>query len=338
MIYNQKHKMTTVAVIIVNYNAGHLLAECLKSLDAQTIRPSRVLVMDNGSRDGSFEHCRADFHWVEFHALNDNLGFAKANNLAVELLTDCEWIALLNPDAFAEPRWIEAFMDCAHRHPDVDTFASCMVSADRPDIIDGAGDAYRIDGVAWPRFKEMVISSVPIGDHEVFSPCAGAGFYRRSRFLELGGFCERYFCYHEDVDLGFRLRSLGTRCVLVRDAVVRHVGSAISGKGSDFSVYHVQRNIVWTFVRNMPDGYFWLYLPAHLLLNVASLLYFLIYCRRSVVWRAKRDAVKALPQVWEERRRIQAGRRVSAETVVAAMEHGTILSSIVPKLMKRLGA
>jgi len=325
-----------VAVIIVNYNAGAMLRECLLSLQAQSERPARVLVMDNGSHDDSMELCQAAFPWVEFHRLNANLGFARANNIAVELVSDCEWIALLNPDAFPDKRWLQVFIENARQYPEFDTFASCMVSADGSDVLDGTGDCYRVDGIAWPRYQGVSLSKLPQGIEEVFAPCAGAGFYKRAAFKEVGGFSERYFCYHEDVDLGFRLRLHGSRCRFLRDAIVRHVGSAITGKGSDFSVYHVQRNLVWTYFRNMPAPYVWLYLPAHFLVNIGSLLWFTLYWRRWIVLKAKKDAVKALPSIWRERKQIQADRHVPVRLLMGAMEHGTILSSVFPKLIKRL--
>ena len=328
--------MSRVAVIVVNYNAGNMLHECLAALEAQTLRPARVLVMDNGSHDGSLDRCQTDFPWAECHRLNANLGFARANNLAVELVSDCEWIALLNPDAFPDRRWLQVFMESASGNPEIDTFASCMVRADGSNIVDGAGDCYRVDGVAWPRYMGESVSRLPPNIQDVFAPCAGAGFYRRRAFVEAGGFSERYFCYHEDVDLGFRLRLRGCHCRFLRDAIVRHVGSAIAGKGSDFSIYHTQRNMVWTYFRNMPAPYLWIYLPAHFLENVGSVLWFSLYWRRSIAWQAKRDAFRALPEIWRERRSIQAGRRVPARLVLKCMERGTMLSSIFPKVLKRL--
>jgi len=328
--------MSRVAVIIVNYNAGDMLRECLAALEAQSVRAARVLVMDNGSHDNSIEQCQDAFPGVEFHRLNANLGFAKANNLAVEIVSDCDWIALLNPDAFPDKRWLQVFIESARQYPEFDTFASCMVSADGSDVLDGTGDCYRIDGIAWPRYQGVPISKLPQDIEDVFAPCAGAGFYKRAVFKEVGGFSERYFCYHEDVDLGFRFRLHGSRCRFLRDAIVRHVGSAITGKGSEFSVYHVQRNLVWTYFRNMPAPYVWLYLPAHFLVNFGSLLWFTLYWHRWIVWKAKKDALKALPSIWCERKRIQADRRVPVRLLLGSMEQGTVLSSVFPKLVKRL--
>ena len=159
-------------------------------------------------------------------------------------------------------------------------------------------------------------------ESEVFAPCAAAALYRRAAFEEIGGFDERFFCYFEDVDLGFRLRLRGHRCVYVPDAIVRHVSSALSGYRSDFAVYHGERNAVWTFVKNMPGPLFWFYLPQHLALNLAALGYYPWRGQGRVVWRAKRDAMLGLPAALRERRAVQQQRRVEWRALRRAMVRG----------------
>ncbi len=326
-----------VAVIIVNYNGGTMLRDCLRALERQTRKPSRVLVMDNASTDGSVEDCRPLFPWVEFHVLAKNVGFARANNLGVDLVSDCSRVALLNPDAFAQPSWLEAFARRASQFPDTSTFASCMLWAQDTSIVDGAGDAYRVDGLAWPRHQGGSAARLPREAEEVFSPSAGAGFYRRSAYLDVGGLCERYFCYYEDVDLGFRFRLLGHKCRFLPDAVVHHVGSALTGKGSAFSVYHAHRNFVWTYLRNMPGYLVWVYLPAHLAANLASIAVFVRKGQGAVILRAKWHALTGLLQTLRERRRIQAGRTVSPDAVRAAMQRGNLFVWVYRKALTLAG-
>ena len=142
--------------------------------------------------------------------------------------------------------------------PDVAAFASQMRLDATPDRLDGAGDSYHVSGRAWRNGHNAPAADWPAGEHEVFAPCAAAALYRRAAFEEVGGFDESYFCYFEDVDLGFRLRLHGYRSLYVPSSVVRHVSSALSGYRSDFAVYHGERNSVWTFVKNMPAPLFWL--------------------------------------------------------------------------------
>ena len=137
----------------------------------------------------------------------------------------------------------------------------------------------------------------------------------------MDGFDEDFFCYFEDVDLGFRLRLAGHRCLLVPDAVVYHVGSATTGgQHGDFAVYHGHRNLVWTYVKNMPGALFWLLLPAHIALNLVTIVWFSLRGQGAVILKAKRDALCGLPRMWKKRRDIQKYRTASAVEIWKALD------------------
>ena len=113
-----------VAVVVVNLNGAAVLDRCLDALARQTVRPARMIVVDNASTDGSADGLEARHPGVEVVRLDENVGFAAGNNLAVKLADDCEWVALLNPDAFAEPKWLERLLAVAHAHPKYSFFGS----------------------------------------------------------------------------------------------------------------------------------------------------------------------------------------------------------------------
>lgn len=316
--------MPRTAVIIVNFNAGPLLKDCLRSLARQTLRPSRVIIADNASTDDSLSGLEEALPGVEVLRLDKNAGFAAANNAAVRNAADCELIALLNPDAFPEPDWLKLLVESARAHPECSSFASCLVRFADRERLDGAGDAFHVSGSPWRVARGKNFTEVRIKAEEVFSPCAAAALYRRDAYLEAGGFDENLFCFLEDVDLGFRLRLLGHRCLLVPHAVTYHIGSAITGSSSAFAVYHGHRNLVWVWIKNMPWPLLWLYLPQHLLLNLVSML---LYCGRGMgrtILKAKWDALKGVPGVLRIRRRVQATRRVSAAHLLGQMERGIL--------------
>ncbi len=310
----------TIAVLIVNWNGGDLLRRCLESLDRQRRRPEHIVVVDNASTDESLQ--LADLRRVELIRLPTNVGFARANNLAARAARRFDALALLNPDAFAEPGWLEALASAADREPTAASFASQMRLVAAPEILDGAGDSYHVSGRAWRNGHGVPGSQWPAADSEVFAPCAAAALYRREAFEEVGGFDEQFFCYFEDVDLGFRLRLRGYRCVYVHGAVVEHISSGLTGYRSDFAVYHGERNAVWTFVKNMPGPLFWLYLPQHLALNIAALFFYPWRGQGRVVWKAKLDALRGLAQVLARRRLVQGMRRTDARTIRRAMTGG----------------
>lgn len=301
-----------VSVVIVNWNGELFLEKCLIALLAQTVKPNEIILVDNASTDCSLEILR-NFPTVRLLAMDQNTGFARGNNLAIEVVsTESKWIALLNPDAFAEPRWLEELLVAAERNPSFDVFGSKLVNATEPSLLDGTGDAYHVSGLVWRRGHGTPVLSNTGDEQELFSPCAAAALYRRSVLQNAGGFDEDYYCYVEDVDVGFRLRLAGYRCLYVPQSVAQHVGSGTTGgQHSDFAVYHGHRNLVWTFVKDMPGILFWLFLPLHVLLNLVSIIWFVLRGQGRVILRAKRDAIRGLPKMWRKRREIQKNRVTS---------------------------
>jgi GT2 family glycosyltransferase len=313
-----------VSVIIVNWNGERFLERCLTALQAQTVRPHEIILVDNASSDGSLAIARR-FPEVRIMALDSNTGFARGNNLAIASAdARSAWIALLNPDAFAAPDWLETLLQAARTRSDYAVFASRLVDAADPQRLDGDGDAYHLSGLVWRIGHGHPVSRQPDQPHEVFSACAAAALYRRDALNAVGGFDEDYFCYVEDVDLGFRLRLAGHRCLLVPQSVAHHVGSGTTGgQHSDFALYHGHRNLVWTFVKNMPPALFWLLLPLHLALNLFSIAWFAWRGHGKVMLRAKRDALCSLPVMWQKRRQIQRTRTATVNEIRQHLETGT---------------
>jgi GT2 family glycosyltransferase len=298
-----------VGAIIVTYNSWTYLQRCVEAIRLQTTPFHRIIIIDNASDTPLAESGLALPRQFEFIRNDHNSGFAAANNRAVNALDDCDWIALINPDAFIASDWLEKLQDAAKQNPDFSFFGSTLLMADRPDMLDGTGDIYHMSGLAWRDGHGTARIDAPTIDHEVFSPCAAAALYRRDTFLNAGGFDEDFFCYMEDVDLGFRLRLAGHRCMQIPSAVAHHIGSATSGgQHSDFATYYGHRNLVWTYVKNMPTPLFWMLLPLHLLLNVMTIVAIAMRGQTRTIWRAKLDALRGLPRAWRKRGEIQRAR------------------------------
>jgi GT2 family glycosyltransferase len=311
-----------VAVVIVNLNGGKLIRRTLDALALQSLAPARVIVVDNASTDGSTESLDRSYESVELIRLEQNAGFAGGNNVGIRAADDCDWIVLLNPDAFPEPPWLETMLRTAERHPEYSFFGSSLVLADDPTRLDGTGDVYHVGGLAFRRDHGRPVAKVKRESGEIFSPCAAAALYRRDALLEVGGFDESYFCYLEDLDLAFRLRFRGHRCLYVPEAVCLHMGSALTGRTSDFTIYHSHRNLVWTFVKNMPRPLLWLYLPQHLLVNVVAVLAYSVLGQGRAILSSKRDALRGLPRVLAERHALQRERKVGARDLRRLMGKG----------------
>lgn len=308
-----------VSVVIVNFNAGAWLQKCLDSLARQTYTNFEALILDNGSTDFSLKSLILPDERFVIHELGQNLGFAAANN-AGAWVAKGKWLATLNPDAFPEPDWLDELITATSNYPDVVMFGSTQWQHDQPGVLDGAGDCMSFFGLAWRGgFGQPWVGAPPHG--EVFSPCAAAALYKTDAFKTAGGFCERLFCYNEDVDLGFRLRLMGHRAIQVSRAQVRHVSGG-SSEGGEFATYHGHRNAFWVNIINTPWPLLPLTLFAHIFAETALLIAKLPgtfagknRAENRVVWRAMaRGFYHSLFHgrwAWRERAKIQSKRKAS---------------------------
>jgi len=248
-----------ISVVIANHNGEKHLGPCLDSLADQARAPERVIVVDNGSEDGSAGLAKGHRLSPELIELGGNFGFAKAVNAGIKASADCDAVALLNNDARADRGWIKAGEQAMKRFPLVSMFASLMLQWSEREVVDSAGDLYKRDGRPRPRGRGRPAADYSAGC-EVLSACAGAAFYRSSLFNEVGLFEESFFSYLEDVDLGLRARSYGHVCLYVPEARVYHLGAGTDlgdrpgGKAVDSAerVRWIARNRLRLLWRNWP--------------------------------------------------------------------------------------
>lgn len=302
-----------VSVIIVNFNSGERLRRCLDCLAVQTYRAFEVIVVDNKSADNSLDIARTHALAPAIIEAGSNLGFAAANNLAAARASG-EWLAMLNPDAYARADWLQRLVEASERHPHADAFGSTQLNAANPAMLDGAGDCFHIFGVAYRGGYGQPAAHAP-AEGECFAPCAAAALYRKSAFRALGGFDERFFCYNEDVDLGYRLRLAGGAAVQAPLAVVLHEGSGVTGRHSEFTIYHGHRNRLWTHYKNTPALLFAIGFPGHVLLNMYLFVRFCFAGGARAYARAMRDAILGAGAFRQDRRRLAAQRRARVRDI-----------------------
>jgi N-acetylglucosaminyl-diphospho-decaprenol L-rhamnosyltransferase len=319
--------MPKISVIVINYNSGERLHRCLDCLAEQSFTDFETIVVDNASTDDSATAAEVCPLATELIKSKTNLGFATGNNLAARQARG-DWLAFLNPDAYAAPDWLETLFSATIEFPFADAFGSTQIDALDPRKLDGAGDAYHAFGLPYRGHFGWPVESLP-PDGEVFAPCAAAALYRRHVFEKLGGFEERFFCYGEDVDLAFRLRLMGGRVVQVAGARVLHEGSGITGKRSDFTIYHGHRNRIWTFYRNMPTPLLIGLAPFHIAVNIYLLIRFLFCGVAGAYLRALKDAVGGLPAMSPSRHAIQRSRKISLSALIGELTWSPL------KLMRR---
>jgi hypothetical protein len=299
-----------VSIVVLNYNGKAHLTALLESLARQTRRDFILVVVDNGSHDGSVELLTAaarqtglDLRLIRNAA---NRGFAPACNQGIAA-TRTPWVVMLNNDTRPEPAWLERLMATVAAQPDLGMVASKLLRAQQPDQIDSAGIALDWTGIAWDWRGGAVDTPAETDLVEVFGPCGGAALYARRMLEDLGGFDEDYFAYLEDVDLAWRGRLAGWRCVLQPQARVLHAHSGTLGDASPLKRYLLARNKVWLLAQNYPNPWFVRYSPLIVGYDLLATAYGILRRGDLASLRGRLAGLAGLPRAWAKRRRVLAG-------------------------------
>jgi GT2 family glycosyltransferase len=289
---------TLVSVIIVNWNGRHWLEQCLPTLQTQTFTDFEVVVVDNGSDDGSVAWLQSRWPSVRLLALPENVGFAPANNLGIQA-TDSPFVVTLNNDTLAEPDWLEAMVTTV-TDPAIGMVACQMLMWQQPDRLDSAGIEIDWAGIAWNRGAGQPAHSLA-HSADVFGPCAGAALYRRQMLNEVGCFDEDFFAFYEDVDLAWRAQQAGWRCRYQPQACVRHWHSATAGQNIPQKTFLLGRNKLWSIMKNYPwPALIWAW-PFILGYDGMAVSYQCVRQRNLAALRGRLAALKAASHMWGKR-------------------------------------
>lgn len=323
----------TVSVIVVSYNGQVWLERCLGAAVAQLEPGDELILVDNASTDDSVDFVRRTFPRVQIVEASANLGFAAGNNAGVRAAGG-EYVALLNNDAAPQPGWLAALRQTLDAEPDAAMAASLVVYMHDPGIVDSAGDGLTRWGGAFKRDHGLPVGASE-APRDTFGVCGAACLIRRRVFEAVGGFDEAFFAVYEDVDLSYRVRLAGHRSVFVRDAVVRHAGSATLGRLSDFAILHGQRNLEWMYWKNTPAPLLVVTLPGHVLYMLAAAVYFAGQGRFRVFVRAKWQALRGGRRVLRQRRDLHRSRRIAAWPLWKSMERRWMVLKLREKRFDR---
>lgn len=237
-------------VVIPNYNGISYLKGCLDSLQAQTTRDFSVLVVDNGSTDGSYELIER-YPEVNRIRFEENRGFCGAVNAGIAA-ADSEYVILLNNDTRVKERFVEKLIEAIEKDPGIFSVSAKMLDMNRPERVDDAGDLYCALGWAFARGKGKPADGYTVCC-SIFSACGGAAIYRKAVFDRIGMFDEKHFAYLEDLDIGYRARIYGYRNLYEPEAEALHAGSGFSGsRYNEFKVNLSSANSVYVIGKNMP--------------------------------------------------------------------------------------
>lgn len=301
-----------ISVIIPNWNGRTYLEKCLSSLRNQEYLDFEVVVVDNGSTDGSVEFLHRYFPETRVIAFGENRGFAKAVNEGIRQAKG-EYVLLLNNDVEADPRLFSQLHDAMAHLGEADFYACRMMDFYQRELIDGAGDGFPRKGKAF-RIGHGVKFGPPFDQgRRVFGACAGAGFYKKELFGKVGLFDEDFFAYHEDADWNFRANLMGYRCFYIPGAVVYHIGSGTTGGlYNELTVLHNVRNMIHVIIKDLPAYLLLKYLPWIVWGQIESFLRFcVVQGYRGAYLKGLSSAIRGSGKMFKKRKKIQRKRRIS---------------------------
>lgn len=244
--------MEKVTVVIPNYNGMKYVENCFTSLSQQKGCSFAVIMVDNGSTDGSLDYVREHFPWVEVVALPKNTGFCHGVNVGIQA-AKTPYVLLLNNDTAVQEGFIKHLTESIEKSPKRFSVQAKLVDMKEPTVIDDAGDLYCALGWAFALGKGKNAASYYTKEKRVFAACGGAAIYRRDVFERIGYFDENHFAYLEDIDIGYRARLYGYENWYEPKALVHHAGSGSTGsKHNAFKVKMSSKNSVYLVYKNMP--------------------------------------------------------------------------------------
>lgn len=255
-----------VSIVIVNWNGIKYLKMCLISIFKQTYYNYEIILVDNCSIDDSIEYVRTIHPQVKIIKLDDNYGFAKANNIGIhEAFKEptVEYIVTLNNDTMVDKYWLSCLVDVMEDDESIGSAQSKILFLHEKNMVNNVGITIYKDGSASNRGiyeKNIEYNNV----EEIFGTCAASAIYRRKALIDVGLFDEEFFAYMEDVDLAWRLRLNNWKSFLVPNSIVYHVHSA-SSSSSKFKLFLINRNLILVLIKNLPLKYIF-YFPINFFL------------------------------------------------------------------------
>jgi len=302
----------SVSAVVLTYDGRELLEVVLPSLFAQTQPALEVIVVDNGSSDGTADWLRAEWPAVHVVSIPRNVGVAAALNRGVAAARG-EYVALLNNDLELATDWLAEMVAGLDRHPDAASVACKLRSYQDRERLDGTGDVLTRRLVAFRRGGGELDVGQYDSEEEILTPTAGAALYRASALARVGPFDESFWAYFEDVDWGLRAQLAGLHSWYLPRALAYHMGGATTGgdRNPFYLVLH-HRNRIGLMVKDLPLSVLARNAPAIAREQAGTL----VHCARNgtlrLYLRAWLGALRRLPGWLRARWRIQRGRHISA--------------------------
>lgn len=320
------------AAVILNWNGLEMTKQCLRSLFLCSYPDLKIILVDNGSQDYEADQLEKIFgHTINLIRLQKNLGFAEGNNIGIRVAIQdgAKYVCLLNNDTTVNPNFLDALVAAAELNNSIAMVAPTMRSMKNPSVIDNLGITLTLSGLSFNRKTEK---------WRMFCPSGGAVLYRCSALLDVAEgnnfFDPTYFAYVEDLDLGFRLLWRGYRPAYASQAVVSHRGSGSTSPMSDFALYYSQRNLLLTWVKNLPSQHILKYGWLMLIVQFGHALLSMRRRKLNIMLRGDFAAIRLLPQLIQKRNAILQNRKVDFKTIKNLIEPKIVMAAYLRQILR----
>ena len=262
----------SVSIIILNYNSGSLLLQCIESIFKSDYGDYEIIVIDNASKDNSHKKCKEKFPHIVLIENKENLGYCEGNNLGIKRSRG-DFLVILNPDTIVDKNWLKELISAYH-HFGEGLYQPKLLSLDGNSEINSAGNMIQIFGFGYSRGKGEMDDGKYDQPQQIGYPSGACLFTSKKLIEELGYFEPFLFAYHDDLDLGWRAAKIGINSYYIPSALVYHKES-YNFKWSSEKFYLLERNRHYCLLAHYSKRTYYKILPYLILVEIAILFFYL---------------------------------------------------------------
>ncbi len=303
-----------VSIVILNYNAGNLLLECVDSIFKTNYEHYEVIVVDNASKDSSHKKCKEEFPKIHLIENKENLGYCEGNNVGIRQAKG-NYTVILNPDTIVDPNWLKELIVAYKTYGDGLYQPKFLTTSDRS-VLMSTGNMIQLFGFGFSRGKgELDLGQFE--QNETIGYASGTCLFTSTNLLrKLGMFDPFLFAYHDDLDLGWRAALQGIKSHYVPKSIVYHPPEGFSFKWSPYKFYLLERNRQYCILTHYSRSTFYKLLPYLILVDVAIFFFYLRKRMLRLKIKASLDIIKNRRAIKQRYLEIQNDRKVNDRKIV----------------------
>ena len=262
-----------VSIIILNYNAGKLIEECVDSIYQSNYKNFEIILVDNNSKDESHVKCKEKFPLINLIANKENLGYCEGNNVGIRVANG-KFVIVLNPDTIVEPNWINELLQGYEKFGH-GIYQPKFLTIDNESILQSTGNMIQLFGFGYSRNKGDKDENQSNNIENINYASGTCLFTTKEIFTQLGFFDSFLFAYHDDLDLCWRASMQGIQSYYIPTSIVFHPSEGFSFKWSNFKFFLLERNRLYCLFTHYSHSTILKFLPSLVLVDIAVSIFYL---------------------------------------------------------------